>query len=102
MPPLPRRPIALDTPTDVCGVRVTAIDANHCPGAAMLHFALADGRQVPHTIEPPSPPSVRHHALRVSPQVLHTGDFRYQHAMASHPALGAKLSALYLDTTCVT
>ena len=71
------RPIEFDEPTDVMGVRVVAIGANHCPGAAMLHFTMPDGRTV-----------------------LHTGDFRYQHYMADHPTLaGRPLTTLYLDTT---
>lgn len=63
----------------VCGARVTFLDANHCPGAAMLLFHLADG--------------VIH---------LHCGDMRYDPRMAADPALLAvrsKIDKLYLDTT---
>lgn len=61
------------------GVRVTALDANHCPGAVMLLFGLRDGRHV-----------------------LHTGDMRWRRAMALEaPLAGITLSTLYLDTTYV-
>ena len=37
--------LPMDTPTPVeGGARVTLIDANHCPGAVLLLFQLADGR----------------------------------------------------------
>ena len=58
-------------------VTVTLIDANHCPGAAMLLLEGYFG------------------------VVLHTGDFRFDaERMGSHPALkGVSLDALYLDNT---
>lgn len=58
-------------------VSVTLIDANHCPGAAMLLLEGYFG------------------------VVLHTGDFRFDaERMGSHPALkGVSLDALYLDNT---
>ncbi len=31
-------PLPMDTPTDIEGVQVTLVDANHCPGAAMVVF----------------------------------------------------------------
>ena len=65
---------------EVCGgTRVTFLDANHCPGAAMLLFQLADG--------------TRH---------LHCGDMRYDPRMQDYGALVAargKIDKLYLDTT---
>ena len=68
---------ATELPASLGGGRVTPIDANHCPGAVIFLFELPDGRVA-----------------------LHTGDFRYQPAMASHPALsGRRLDLLYLDTT---
>ena len=63
----------------VCGAKVTFIDANHCPGAAMLLFELDDG------------------AVH-----LHCGDMRYDARMQREPALLAvrgRLDRLYLDTT---
>eukprot|EP00002_Diphylleia_rotans_P026950 TRINITY_DN5397_c0_g1_i4.p1 TRINITY_DN5397_c0_g1~~TRINITY_DN5397_c0_g1_i4.p1 ORF type:complete len:568 (+),score=79.15 TRINITY_DN5397_c0_g1_i4:42-1745(+) len=61
------------------GVRVTAIDANHCPGAAMFLFELADGKVY-----------------------LHSGDFRYCPEMETWPilcSLRGRINTLYLDTT---
>jgi DNA cross-link repair 1A protein len=70
-----------DEALEVCGVRVTAMDANHCPGAALLLFELPGGRAH-----------------------LHTGDMRWQPWMARHPALArvlaeGRLHTLHLDTT---
>ena len=59
------------------GARVTFMDANHCPGAAILLFQLDTG--------------LTH---------LHTGDLRYCPAMKLYPALqNVKIDRLYLDTT---
>lgn len=71
--------IPLDTPTLVEGVEVTLFEANHCPGAALILFRLADG-----TLH------------------LHTGDFRFDSTLPEHLALlklQGKISNLYLDTT---
>lgn len=62
-------------------VTVTAIDANHCPGAVMLLFEGYFGR------------------------ILYTGDFRYSDMMPSDPILlnnvskGKAIDVLYLDNT---
>lgn len=59
------------------GVRVTFIDANHCPGSVMILF------------EPPN-----------GEVVLHTGDFRYYSDMASNDVLRkCRITTLILDTT---
>lgn len=66
----------------VDGVRVTFIDANHCPGAVMILFVFD--------------------AAQNKPPVLHTGDFRFHPSMRSHPALvdvSRRGAHLILDTT---
>ena len=70
-------PLKMETPTMVEGVECTLIDANHCPGAAIIVFKLPNGKVH-----------------------LHTGDFRATEAMARHPLLARhKIDSLYLDTT---
>lgn len=57
---------------------VTALPANHCPGACMFMFEGDFGR------------------------ILHTGDFRFHPALLEHPLLSASRGAIdlmYLDTT---
>ena len=69
------QPIKLD-----CGVIVTLMDANHCPGSCIMLFQIGS-----------TPP--RYH--------LHTGDFRYVDSMPLHPAFSqvSSIDRLYLDTT---
>ncbi|CAG9464257.1 unnamed protein product [Pedinophyceae sp. YPF-701] len=70
--------LPMDTPTDVMGVEVTLIDANHCPGAAILLFKLPSGARY-----------------------VHTGDFRFSPRMIEDPHLQRFVGCdvLYLDTT---
>ncbi|PIA41312.1 hypothetical protein AQUCO_02200011v1 [Aquilegia coerulea] len=70
-------PLELDVEHNIEGVKVTLLEANHCPGAALIHFRLRDGRCY-----------------------LHTGDFRACKLMQSYPLLATyPVNLLYLDTT---
>lgn len=81
--------LPMDTPVYVEGIKVTLIDANHCPGAVLFVF---EGQ---HTA-----PSSPHRGSGRPFRYLHCGDFRASPAMLNHPALkGKKVDACYLDTT---
>ncbi|XP_047064380.1 DNA cross-link repair protein SNM1-like [Lolium rigidum] len=70
-------PLELDTEYVIEGVTVTLLEANHCPGAALIHYRLRDGKTY-----------------------LHTGDFRASKSMQLHPLLQTgRINLLYLDTT---
>ncbi|XP_074641638.1 DNA cross-link repair 1A protein-like isoform X2 [Tubulanus polymorphus] len=69
--------LPLNETIDIEGTKVTALEANHCPGAVLLLFSLKDGRRF-----------------------LHTGDFRAHPSMEQYPSLqGIRINQLYLDTT---
>jgi DNA ligase-1 len=74
------RELRLDEPFTLDGVRVVAVDANHCPGAVQLLFCLPDGRRF-----------------------VHSGDCRYTDAWQQNAHLqafrDAGVEALFLDTT---
>ena len=70
-------PLELDKEYVIQGVKVTLLEANHCPGAALLHFRLPTGICY-----------------------LHTGDFRASKLMQAYPLLANnRVNVLYLDTT---
>ncbi|XP_004524050.1 uncharacterized protein LOC101454502 [Ceratitis capitata] len=72
--------IELNSPHIIADVEVTAIDANHCPGAVMFVFKLTTGRCI-----------------------LHTGDFRASSDMESEPIFwNNNIDAIYLDTTYIS
>ncbi|XP_076035054.1 uncharacterized protein LOC143021449 isoform X2 [Oratosquilla oratoria] len=69
--------LPMEESTVVHGVEVTLLEANHCPGAAMILFKLTSGQTF-----------------------LHVGDFRAHPKMESYPALwNNPVHTLYLDTT---
>ncbi|XP_037942110.1 DNA cross-link repair 1A protein-like [Teleopsis dalmanni] len=69
--------LELGVPQTINDVEVTAINANHCPGAMMLVFKLTDGKCI-----------------------LHTGDFRACAEMESEPIYwNNDIDTIYLDTT---
>uniref|UniRef100_A0A383V4K8 Metallo-beta-lactamase domain-containing protein n=1 Tax=Tetradesmus obliquus TaxID=3088 RepID=A0A383V4K8_TETOB len=73
--------LQLGQPLLLQGVTVTAIDANHCPGAVMLLFEV-----------PGAEGSVT--------RILHTGDCRWQDALRSGSCLARmRVDTLMLDTT---
>lgn len=83
-------PVPMNTPVVLHDTTVTFMDANHCPGAAIILFRLKNGQTY-----------------------LHTGDFRYDRKMLAYAPLqpylpppdGAprpvlsRLDGIYLDTT---
>ncbi|CAK7348174.1 unnamed protein product [Dovyalis caffra] len=70
-------PLELDTDYVIQGVKVTLLEANHCPGAALILFRLETGLCY-----------------------LHTGDFRASKLMQDYPLLANnRVNVLYLDTT---
>ncbi|KAH7276673.1 hypothetical protein KP509_39G017300 [Ceratopteris richardii] len=71
------KPIPLNDPVDIDGVKVTFIEANHCPGSVMILFEPKNGKAV-----------------------LHTGDFRFCEEIAAIPVLQTcQIHTLMLDTT---
>lgn len=94
-------PIPMNTPTVIPktgGVRVTLLDANHCPGSCLFLF---EGPQTQHIL--PTPAGTPHPALpppSVTFRYLHCGDFRASPRHTNHPLIkGKRLDIIYLDTT---
>ncbi|KAG4951125.1 DNA cross-link repair protein SNM1 [Glycine max] len=75
--PLYIHPLEFNKEHVIDGVKVTLLEANHCPGAALIHFNLPNGQRY-----------------------LHTGDFRACKLMqAYHLLVNQRVNVLYLDTT---
>ncbi|UJR33500.1 hypothetical protein I4U23_020945 [Adineta vaga] len=69
--------LPMDTFTNVHGIDVALIDANHCPGSNMFLFRFPNGKLI-----------------------LHTGDFRAASHLMTHPLLQPnQIDTVYLDTT---
>ncbi|KAI5895277.1 DRMBL-domain-containing protein [Schizophyllum commune H4-8] len=91
-------PLPLDTPTeipDTGGVKVTLIEANHCPGSSLFFF---EGRQTVNAGDSAfkSPFVGTGRVFRY----LHCGDFRASPRHVEHPCVkGKKIDHVYLDTT---
>lgn len=86
------RPLPMNVPQllpRTGGVRVTCMDANHCPGACL--FLFEGPRTVPVTRSGP--------AASQEVRYLHCGDFRACPAQTAHPALEKQVDIVYLDTT---
>lgn len=91
-------PLPMNTPTvipDTDGVRVTLIEANHCPGSCLFFF------EGPQTVN--AGDSVYTSPFVGSPKTfryLHCGDFRASPQHVLHPAIrGKHIDHIYLDTT---
>lgn len=70
-------PLELSIEHCIEGIKVTLLEANHCPGAVLIHFRLPDGKCY-----------------------LHTGDFRASKQMKTYlPLVNHRVNVLYLDTT---
>ncbi|KAF7795044.1 hypothetical protein EIP86_006188 [Pleurotus ostreatoroseus] len=91
--PLPMN-VATEIP-DTGGVRVTLIEANHCPGSSLFLF---EGKQTVNAGD-----SAYKSAYVGSSKVfryLHCGDFRASPQHVLHPAIkGKRIDHVYLDTT---
>ena len=91
-------PLPMDVPTiipDAGGVRVTLIEANHCPGSCLFFF------EGPQTVDAGDSTFKSPHVgtSRIF-RYLHCGDFRASPRHVSHPAVkGKRIDHVYLDTT---
>jgi hypothetical protein len=88
------RPLPFDVPTTlVGGVRVTLMDANHCPGAALWLFEVPITATAAESAAAASTAAAS--AVVGYRAFLHTGDMRWREGvMASHPALRPYLPRL--------
>ena len=85
--------VEINETIDIGVAKVTFLDANHCPGAAILLF------EVP-SPAPSSSPSAT--SSSSSKFYLHTGDMRYHPRFKLYPALQnmhGRIDKIFLDTT---
>ncbi|KAI0792063.1 DRMBL-domain-containing protein [Abortiporus biennis] len=91
-------PLPMDIPTvipDTGGVKVTLIEANHCPGSCLFLF------EGPQTVNA-GDSAYKSHFVGSSRifRYLHCGDFRASPQHVMHPAVfGKRIDVCYLDTT---
>ncbi|KIY71920.1 DRMBL-domain-containing protein [Cylindrobasidium torrendii FP15055 ss-10] len=92
------RPLPMDIPTEIPntnGVKVTLIEANHCPGSSLFFF---EGKQTLHAGDSEFK-SIFIGSDKVY-RYLHCGDFRASPQHVLHPCVkGKKIDHVYLDTT---
>ncbi|KAJ3798933.1 DNA cross-link repair protein pso2/snm1 [Lentinula aff. detonsa] len=91
-------PLPMDVPTEIPntgGVRVTLIEANHCPGSCLFFF---EGKQ---TVDAGDSSFKSPHVGSTKTfRYLHCGDFRASPAHVKHPEVkGKRIDHVYLDTT---
>lgn len=92
------RVLSLDQEVCIDGIKVTPLDANHCPGACMFKFVVPE-KHHPHETGDPLHDDFRD-APYLSTVILHTGDFRWcSERHGTHPALDGGCDVLMLDTT---
>lgn len=91
-------PLPMDTEIvlpDTGGVKVTLIEANHCPGSCLFFF---EGKQTVNAGD-----STYHSAFVGTARIfryLHCGDFRACPQHVEHPSVkGKRMDLIYLDTT---
>ncbi len=93
------RPLPMEEPTLIPnsgGVRVTCIEANHCPGSCLFLFEGPQTAQILPSNHRPSP----HIGTKRQFRYLHCGDFRASPLHANHSLIkNKKLDIIYLDTT---
>ncbi|KAJ1962534.1 repair protein PSO2 SNM1, partial [Dimargaris xerosporica] len=80
------KPLPMGQPVLIANARVTLLDANHCPGSALIYFEVDSNQPTDSSSTPPV-------------TILHTGDFRACPAHSMHPAIRWPLDVVFLDTT---